>query len=356
MSAKLEPDIHQEVQKYYGEVLQSSQDLKTSACCTAVQPEDFVKAALAEVHDDVHARYYGCGLALPEKLAGLRVLDLGCGAGRDVYLLSRLVGETGHVVGVDMTDAQLSVARRYQGYHQERFGYARSNVEFVEGNIERLGETGLESGSFDAIVSNCVINLAIDKLAVLQEAFRLLREGGEMYFADVYTDRRVPAALAEDPVLYGECLSGALYWRDFLALAQQAGFAPPQLVESHPIDIEDPEVAARAGDIGFCSATYRVFKAAGSESTEEDYGLQAVYLGTVPNCPESLGFSLAYSFAAGKATPVSGNLARTILGSRFVDDFEILGSFSEHLGAFDDKRAVDPFTLMSTGESGQSCC
>ena len=115
-----------------------------------------------------------------------------------------------------------------------------------EGNIERLDELGLKDGSFDLIISNCVINLAVDKLAVLNVApTGLLRDGGEMYFSDIYADRRIPAALRDDAVLYGECLSGALYWNDFYKLAGEAGFPEPRLVESEPLVIEDAAVAAK---------------------------------------------------------------------------------------------------------------
>ena len=136
--------MHAEVQRYYGEVLSSTDDLKTSACCTADAPPRYLRDALGQIHDEVLTRYYGCGLVLPEALDGADVLDLGCGAGRDVYVLSQLAGEDGFVVGVDMTPEQLDVARRHRDYHAEQFGHARSNVEFIEGNIERLGETGLD--------------------------------------------------------------------------------------------------------------------------------------------------------------------------------------------------------------------
>src|SRR5690606_25122218 len=141
---------------------------------------------------------------------------LGCGAGRDVYALSALVGESGSVIGVDMTDEQLAVANRHRGYHAQAFGFARSNVTFLHGYIEKLDALDLPDNSIDILVSNCVINLSPDKEAVLKQVHRLLKPGGEMYFSDVYCDRRVPAQLMEDPVLYGECLSGALYWNDFI--------------------------------------------------------------------------------------------------------------------------------------------
>ena len=130
MTDQTDSSTHEEVQRYYGETLQSSDDLKTSACCTSAAPDGHVRDALQAIHPEVTSRYYGCGLVLPDALQGLRVLDLGCGAGRDVYLLSKLVGESGSVVGVDMTPAQLDIARKHREFHAESFGYAESNVEF----------------------------------------------------------------------------------------------------------------------------------------------------------------------------------------------------------------------------------
>jgi SAM-dependent methyltransferase len=165
----------------------------------------------------------------------------GSGSGRDVYALAQLVGAQGEVVGVDMTDEQLDVAVKHRAWHAERFGYA--NVRFLHGYIERLDELDLAPASFDVIVSNCVVNLSPDKEAVLRGVQRLLKPGGEFYFSDVYADRRVPEAVRNDPVLYGECLGGALYWNDFLGLARQAGFADPRLVEDRPLAVTDPELA-----------------------------------------------------------------------------------------------------------------
>lgn len=89
-----------------------------------------------------------------------------------------------------------------------KFGYTSSNVKFITSHIENIST--LESASFDVIVSNCVVNLSPDKRAVLSEAYRLLKPGGEMYFSDVYSSQRVPASLKKDPILWGECLSGEI--------------------------------------------------------------------------------------------------------------------------------------------------
>ena len=220
--------MREDVQDYYGKQLHSSADLQTNACCDQAPPEH-LKPLLAQLHDEVVSRYYGCGLVAPEQLQGMRILDLGSGSGRDVYLLSALVGEQGEVVGVDMTDEQLEVARRHQDYHRDAFGYTNSNVRFLKGYIEALDTLDLEDGYFDIVISNCVINLSTDKAKVLRDVKRLPKPGGEFYFSDVYADRRVPVALVNDPVLYGECLSGALYWNDFINLGKRCGFADPRL-------------------------------------------------------------------------------------------------------------------------------
>jgi|SRR6185437_4301152 len=147
------------VKNYYGKVLKSSEDLKTSACCDGGGVPSYLEPLLANVHEEVRAKYYGCGIIVPAALEGTRVLDLGSGSGRDVYMIAQLVGPNGEVVGVDMTDEQLATAEAHSDRHMRRFGFARPNVRFLKGYIERLEELGLEPASFDVIVSNCVINL-----------------------------------------------------------------------------------------------------------------------------------------------------------------------------------------------------
>lgn len=143
------------VQKYYGETLTGTQDLQTNACCTDADLPHFVKPLLTKVHAEVQTRYYGCGLVLPELLQGLTILDLGCGAGRDVYVLSQLVGEKRQVIGVDMTEEQLAVARQHEKYHHKAFGCKRSNVLFLQGHIERLHELELNDATTGEQKSGC---------------------------------------------------------------------------------------------------------------------------------------------------------------------------------------------------------
>lgn len=331
------------VKEYYGEILAETGDLKTSACCTLEPPPRYLADALGAIHEEVSARYYGCGLVLPESLDGCRVLDLGCGSGRDVYLLSQLVGPAGHVVGVDMTEAQLKIAERHRAYHADRFGYAESNVEFHAGYIEHLEQLPFEPASFDVIVSNCVINLSPDKAAVLRGAYRLLKPGGELYFADVYADRRVPAEVARDPVLYGECLGGALYWNDFLSLAKGAGFKDPRLVTDRLIDIEDPGLRRAVRDVRFYSATYRLFKITDLEPACEDYGQAVVYRGSIPYHPDGFVLDGHHTLPAGKVFAVCGNTFDMLRESRLAPHFDFIGDKSRHFGIFPDCGTPIPF-------------
>ncbi|MFM1895226.1 MAG: hypothetical protein RLZZ385_300 [Pseudomonadota bacterium] len=347
------PD-HALVQDYYGKTLQGSADLKTSACCDVSAMPAWLKPRLAAVHPEVLARYYGCGLVCPPLVEGCRILDLGCGSGRDVYVLAQLAGATGAVVGVDMTEEQLAVARSHQAWHSQRFGF--DNVRFLKGYIEQLDQLELEPGSFDVIVSNCVVNLSTDKEAVLRGVQRLLKPGGEFYFSDVYADRRVPLSLRNDEVLYGECLGGALYWNDFLRLAQTTGFADPRLVEDRPLEITDPVLRPRVDGLRFFSATYRLFNLQGLESACEDYGQAVIYRGSIADHPHRFVLDKHHNMQTGKVFPVCGNTWRMLQDTRFARHFEFIGDFSTHYGLFEGCGSSLPFDVPDTGTSTPGAC
>lgn len=348
-------DRIQEVKDYYGKELTKSEDLKTNACCTMEAPPKYIQEALSNIHDEVQAKYYGCGLAIPSKLEGLRVLDLGSGSGRDCYILSQLVGEKGEVVGVDMTDEQLAVANEYVEYHAAKFGYKKSNVKFLKGNMEKLEELNLKPASFDLIISNCVINLATDKEKVLGDAYALLKPGGEMYFSDVYSDRRISKELQADPVLWGECLSGALYWNDFLRISRKVGFTDPRSVKNNVITIENDEVKEKCGDIQFFSVTYRLFKIDGLEDECEDYGQAVAYKGGIANHATSFDLDDHHHFEKGKIESVCGNSYKMLFDTRYKDHFDFYGTWDTHYGVFEGCGGAMPFNIED-GQEGGSCC
>jgi SAM-dependent methyltransferase len=354
--------IEDEVQDYYGKELQGSQDLKTNACCTDVSYSSRIKKALTNIHDEVLTRYYGCGLTIPTNVQGLRVLDLGCGAGRDCFLLSQLVGEEGYVLGIDMTEEQLEVANRQIDWHRSKFDYQQSNVDFVKGNIQNLQEAKIKSEDFDIIVSNCVVNLAADKQAVLEEAFRVLKEGGEFYFSDVYCDRRIPQHLVHDKELYGECLSGALYWNDFLNLAKKVGFADPRIVDSRRLTIEHDSVIEKTQGYKFYSVTHRLFKLPDLEPACEDYGQAIKYNGGVDEEPNSFKLDDHHVFEIGKVMPVCGNTWLMLANTRYKKYFDFYGDFDRHFGIFAGCGTEIPYSeqsdeaSQSEQNSGSVCC
>jgi SAM-dependent methyltransferase len=339
------------VRNYYGRVLQSTKDLQTSACCAAESLPPHLAAIAALLADEVKAKFYGCGVPLPAQLDGVTALDLGCGSGRDTFLLSKLVGERGQVIGVDMTPEQLSVAERHLEHHRKAFGYARSNVRLAAGYIEDLKGAGIASDSVDLIISNCVVNLSPDKRRVFSEIFRVLKPGGELYFSDVFAGRRVPAPLTDDPVLLGECLAGALYLADFNRLMREVGCLDWRIVSKRPFTLDNPDIQRKIGMVDFYSYTVRAFKL-DLEDRGEDYGQIATYLGTLDESPHEFVLDERRTYKAGRPTPVSGNTAAMLEQTRFARHFTITGDKSTHFGAFSDP----PAPAMSSAAAPAKCC
>jgi len=337
---------HQEVAEYYGKTLTSSKDLKTSCCTTAgTGMTTSVKLARSLVHDEVLSSFYGCGSPVPPAIEGCVVLDLGCGSGADVYTCSKLVGETGKVIGIDMTADQLEKARKYIDHHTSSFGYSKPNVEFIQGVIEDLKE--IKDASVDLIISNCVINLCPNKSKVFQECFRVLKQGGEFYFSDVYADRRIPKELQEDTVLWGECISGALYEQDFIRQMRKVGFEDPRVVTSTLIDINNPELSAKVKSIKFYSKTYRAFKLDTLEDKCEDFGQTATYTGGITDHPHAFYLDDHHCFVTGHPLAVCGNSADMVALTRYSKYFKVTPR-AEHRGLFDCSG--------STACVGGACC
>ena len=322
------------IRDYYGRVLEASGDLKTGACCSAEQLPHHVRTIAQNVHPEIRDRFYGCGAPFPEALRGLTVLDLGCGTGRDSYILSRLVGEEGRVIGVDMTDEQLEVALRHREWHADRFRYDRSNVEFRKGYMEDLASVGLADDSVDLVVSNCVFNLSPDKPRLFSEIFRVLKPGGELHFSDVFADRRVPPHLRNDPILRGECLGGAMYTEDFRRLMAKLGCPDVRQVSRSPVDLLDPEVESAIGMVRFTSRRFRVFKV-DLEDRCEDYGQWATYRGTIEGHPHRLQLDDHHLLETGRPLRVCGNTASMLSETRYSAHVRVEGDRSVHFGLFD---------------------
>ena len=318
--------IHKQVSEYYGKILKSNDDLKTNACCTSSAPPRYVREILS--------RFYGCGSPISMGLKGRTVLDLGCGTGRDVFILSKLAGENGHVHGVDMTPEQIEVAIKYQEEQAQIFGFSKVNTSFHLGYIEDLKSLGIEDNSVDVVTSNCVINLSPFKELVFKEVYRVLKEGGELCFSDIFADRRLPEEVKNDPVMHGECMGGAMYFEDFRRLLEKCGFTTYYIVDKTPIQPNDFEIARKVGDIKFFSCTVRAFKCEELEDREENYGHSATYLGTMEENKRYFDFDENYRFVKNKPLGVSGNVAKILKTSRMKEHFLVEGTGEVHHGLF----------------------
>ena len=209
-------EITTAVEEHYAAVARGE-----ASCCGA--PADTVAKSIGYSEEELALAGdanlgLGCGnpLALTEMQAGMTVLDLGSGAGFDAFLALARVGPTGHIIGVDMTDDMLALARQ----NAEKRG--ATNVEFRKGFIESLP---VESASVDYVISNCVINLSSDKPAVFREIARVLKPGGHFAVSDIVLLKPLPDALARDISAYVGCISGASLVNDYLSMALASGLS-----------------------------------------------------------------------------------------------------------------------------------
>jgi SAM-dependent methyltransferase len=343
------------VKDYYGKMLHDKGDLKTSTCCCS---DELLHPAVREIEkqidNEILTKFYGCGSPIPPALDKCIVLDLGCGTGKDVFIASRLAGQGGFVIGVDMTAEQLEVALRHRDSQMKRFGFSKPNVDFKKGYIENLRELGIQDSSIDIVMSNCSINLSYNKKAVFSEIFRVLKPGGELYFSDIFSGRRVPEHLRNDPVLYSECLGGAMYIEDFRRLLRDAGCLDYRVVSKKKIKPGNPKIEGKTGMVDFYSMTVRAFKLDSLEDTCEDYGQVAEYLGTIPGYTHAFELDDHHRFIAGKPMLVCGNTASMLQETRFSPHFKITGNRTNHYGLFDCAPATSKIESENSG--GGACC
>lgn len=210
--------IRQAVQEHYAEVAKASQSCcGPSTCCTPSSTS--LGYSVEDLTSVPEGADLGLGCGNPQLFSELKegevVLDLGSGAGFDCFLAARSVGESGRVIGVDMTPEMLERARQ----NALKGGYV--NVEFREGLIEELP---VEDGTIDVIMSNCVVNLSPAKAQVYQEAFRVLKPGGRIAISDVVALVPLPAEVRQELSLYSGCIAGAATIDEIKAMLQAAGF------------------------------------------------------------------------------------------------------------------------------------
>lgn len=343
--------------EYYGQVLAAFRDQRSAACRSAPDRPARLLPLLRQIHPEIQDRFYGCGAPIPAALEGASVLVLGCGRGRDCYLLSQLVGPHGRVLGIDLDADELAIAERHFDYHAERFGYA--NVRFLRTCGEEL--SAISDASLDVVLSSCMLNLSVDLPRVLAELFRVLKPGGELCVSEIFADRRIPESLRADLALKGECLAGACYQQDFRRLLAMQGCADARVLASAPLELQHYEIERRFGPIGFSRSTFRAFKLP-LEDRCEDFGQTATYLGTLPEHPERFALDDHHLLEIGQALRVCGNTADMLGATRYAPHFRIEGDKSVHHGPFDCSTPTVTPTSTSTSTPapaaacGPGCC
>lgn len=246
-------EITRKVSERYAKAANTGEQM----CCPTSYDMGLLKTFIPE---EVLKISYGCGTpaGLQTVQARETVLDIGSGGGIDCFEASRLVGPNGHVIGIDMTETMLTIARKNASVVAANLGYPASNVEFRKGLADAMP---IDDGTIDLIISNCVINLAPDKRKVFREMYRVAKPGGRFTISDIVSDQTVPQYLVHDTEKWGDCLSGALTLVDYMNGLATAGFRGIHLIKFSPWRVID--------GIHFFSVTltgYRLYEASPDSS------------------------------------------------------------------------------------------
>ncbi len=288
-----------------------------------------VRDKMFNVSAEIKNLFNEYGTPLPPLMGGCTVVNLCCGTGRDLYLAAQLVGENGKVIGVEPDAAKLEVAQKYLDKEIKQFGYSNCNVEFINSVPENL--SAIADESIDIVISNCTFNLSPNKDKYIEEVKRVLKQDGEFYFTDVFTDRRIPVEKAKDVKLRALRLGGAMYINDFRRLVQSKGFHDPR----YPMTFQTPVTASEKAlfpDTAFATMTVRLIKSSWSEDVCESYGETVTYKGNLPDYPDCFLFDFNIKFPTGKTCAVCGNVSALAAHTRYAAAFDYTGNRNQHIG------------------------
>ncbi len=232
-----EQEIKKMVKEKYGAIANQTKEQNQSSCCGSgcgcsnveftIMAEDYSK--LPGYNPDADLAL-GCGL--PTEYAKIKsgdtVIDLGSGAGNDCFVARSIVGDSGIVIGIDMTESMITKARA----NASKLGY--KNVEFRFGDIEYIP---IQENTADVVVSNCVMNLVPDKKKAFAETYRILKSGGHFCISDIVLSGELPKELKEEATLYAGCIAGAVQKEEYLRIIQGAGFTNITIQKDRKIDI-----------------------------------------------------------------------------------------------------------------------
>jgi arsenite methyltransferase len=231
-------DIKKVVKEKYGEIAKQGKMQASRSCCCPDSSKDVDYTIFSEDYSQLEGYNpdadLGLGCGIPTEASKIKqgdtVIDLGSGAGNDVFVARRLVGESGKVIGIDMTQEMIEKAQE----NNQKLGY--TNVEFRFGEIENLP---VSDNTADVVISNCVLNLVPSKLKAYQEIYRVLKPGGHFSISDIVLTGKLPEKLQAAAEMYAGCVAGALQKEDYLNSIRKAGFASVSVVKEKPMTIPD---------------------------------------------------------------------------------------------------------------------
>jgi len=253
-------ELKQIVQDKYAEIVTQGTSCCDDNCCSPDKTASFLTDEYTNLEGYVADADYNLGCGVPTKLAEIKsadtVLDLGSGAGNDVFIVRSIVGDAGKVIGIDMTPEMIERANT----NKQKLGF--ENIEFKLGDIENMP---VENNSIDVVISNCVLNLVPDKAKAFNEIYRVLKPGAHFCVSDIVNDGRIPEGLKESAEAYAGCISGAIAKDEYLSIIEEAGFTNVEVKQSIKTDLPDELLAEymtqeaiaayRKSDLGIFSVT-----------------------------------------------------------------------------------------------------
>ncbi|BFZ22222.1 hypothetical protein BsWGS_25260 [Bradybaena similaris] len=308
---------------------------------TRVNSQDLperINKLIQQLSEETMKRYYGSGIIVPENIKGARILDIGCGSGSLVFILAKLVGPEGHVVGIDVCQSQIDIAKQVSAQQAAAWGYDKPNFEFHAANAERLLELGFQP--FDFIVSNGVFCLIPDKQKAFKATYDLLKPGGQFYINDVYTDTELPEEIKSNEKLWSLGTTGSMIWSDLSGYAAKNGFTTPYLTQAAPVDIKNEEYKTLLNNAKYTCAAWRLFKLApGSKRGPAT----VTYLGNIEDYEAAFPWDVDLKFVKGQPVNVDAELATILANTNFKNNFNI----KDFNGTVETKRNQDPFKHMA---------
>ncbi|MDO4291247.1 MAG: methyltransferase domain-containing protein [Eggerthellaceae bacterium] len=286
----------------------------------------YIRNLLPEVPEEVRDTFAGTGAALPPALEGCTVVVAGCGTGREAYLAAKLVGETGRVIGIDACAESLAVARKYAD--------AVANLEFREGRIDDAAAAGIEAESADVVIANCGLFTGECPRPLFEGIWNTLKMGGELYFTEVFANRRVEDAVKQNDAVRAAGLSRAVYQEDFRRMMAKVGWIDFRYMDSVRVPLE-ADVAAVVGETEYAVRTIRAFKLPEFiEDICEQYGQWATYEGGIPGMCQYFDLDDHHRFFLDVPMSVCGNSCCYVENTRYGKFFHIEGDRTHHVGPF----------------------